>query len=95
MSTQPKHTPGPWSIGRSEWDGWHHTAPITAPNGEHVADGHNHADSLLIAAAPDMLETLETCIEVWDFHARTGDADTSDLYRWVKEAIDKARGEIA
>lgn len=85
-----KFTPGPWIIG---------TPP---PNGELTIGNQagmmvavattgfscpTAANASLIAAAPDLLEALETCI---DYGSMTGGEWVSDKAR---AAIAKARGE--
>lgn len=96
--SENKHTPGPWRVGNhySEVIG---DMPANPPfrgmtdecvkhyGGYLIAESCAEADARLIAAAPELLDALESCI---NYGAMTGD-------KWVTEkvldAIAKARGE--
>jgi len=91
-----KHTKGPWAWDEPpakshEGHNWIDSAPwLVDENGKDVLSGQivckSDYDALLIAAAPDLLEALEACM---DYGSITG-AD------WVAEkaraAITKAKG---
>ena len=80
-----KHTPGPWKTNYKD------LALVQAENGAPIARcdklfgvANIQANARLIAAAPDLLEALQSCL---DYGSMTGD-------EWVKEkaisAIKKA-----
>lgn len=87
MSTQ--HTPGPWFVAKEtdlqESDG----NVVVSPNGWEIRpDGYQKlgdemADLRLIAAAPDLLEALQSMVN----HL------TDDDYEIARAAIAKATGE--
>jgi len=89
------HTPGPWEVQKLNTSCHAGTIPITKP-GWGVAGreskliasvcgkaGEQESNAHLIAAAPDMLEALETIMDI-------GDKACRDIAR---AAIRKARGE--
>ena len=89
-----KHTPGPWQIiedGNNEIDEivdlWLRTVCFVE---------HNRQNSILIAAAPELLEEAEKLI---DLHAKAINGEQSDLVQWdsavlnLRSAIAKAKGE--
>lgn len=91
------HTPGPWtyddeSVTGSVWSG---NAPSGAwPTGVCVASvlgdsAESEANARLIAAAPELLEALEECLE---WIRQNGRPPTSELRQRVENAIAKARG---
>ncbi len=68
-----KHTPAPWDF----WSGYDHVdkflAEITAESGDIVVARYNHmidegeANARLIAAAPELLDALEACLDaLWE-----------------------------
>jgi hypothetical protein len=64
-----KHTPGPWCISAEVHIRADKTVPVllaTVNNSDNLKiNGHNwKANALLIAAAPDMLESLGTAVSV-------------------------------
>ena len=83
-----KHTPGPWRVERqnpSPTTGEYMVAGATAGYLAEVRDcggGNVLANATLIAAAPELLQALEACI---NYGSMTGDD-------WV---IEKARAAIA
>ena len=89
-----KHTPGPW-IHTEDDDNYH---AVTAGCGYHVNsddDGFeiagciSKANAHLIAAAPDLLEALEYCLDcLGDEFALPADCQSN-----ARAAIDRARGE--
>lgn len=63
-----KGTPGPWSMSSPPYDSipWHH---MYGPDGKHIMhmdrpDDEKIASVRLIAAAPDLLEALELCVDM-------------------------------
>lgn len=85
------HTPGPWEItenlGMDEaWCNWHRVGPVD------LMGGSANANSRLIAAAPDMLESLKMMVS--DFEQRVqvlgNKTDIAEV-----EAVTKARAVIA
>lgn len=82
-----EHTPGPWG-----WDDGHvfKRNPDGTSGGSiaHVYEtGHN--DAALIAAAPDLLDMLEACIDSQECNGYIG----VETMREAREAIAKATGE--
>lgn len=103
------HTPGPWKVtGLSGNDGdikiieadtrtvaW---TPITSDNGECLSN-QGKANARLIAAAPELLETLErlNLLEIESTEAGTVAEgpelrEWSDAFEQAREAIAKAKG---
>jgi hypothetical protein len=87
-----KHTAGPWHVGMKP-------GPIIyGPNGEQVADLRGErkttvieldeavANTKLIAAAPELLETLQDLVKAWDYKMGA---------KAVQLRIDLARAAIA
>ena len=104
MSTQ--HTPGPWiGAGPSFGDQFpRYTTEITTED-ERYGDGHiqicelpfhhhdeeNEANARLIAAAPDLLEALNSYLKA-GFGYSTDFNSQKEAYYKAKAAIDKATG---
>lgn len=108
MKTKTQHTPGPWKVDSGEIYG-----PSTLLNGEKYADmiaripvecrdgeiitREDEANARLIAAAPELLETLEQCVTVEGaacFRSIKDMARRLNAINWIaKEAISKAKGE--
>jgi len=101
-----KHTPGPWSF----WSGYNHVdkieAQVTAEDGDIVIASYNHMiaegenNARLIAAAPDLLGSLEDCVSELELYANTHHPKGADGARdhmvkimLARSAIAKARGE--
>ena len=100
MSTQTKHTPGPWAIGNT------HFVPGFSPDGMDwiiairntetgfacIAQGSTkekaEANARLIAAAPDL---LEACIDAAKFIMQ-GHGDQIAIWDTLNSAIAKAEG---
>jgi|SRR3984893_10094431 len=93
---QAQHTPGPW-----------HVSPDQANHGESLCvqtdDGfivvrvpsvhpHDNANAQIIAAAPDMLEVLESVAARWD---KDDDRDAPELGAAIRNVIKKAKVTIA
>jgi hypothetical protein len=53
-----KHTPGPWVVAEE--------AKIKHPEGTFIAQAQYWPDAYLIAAAPELLETLSTLLAMCD-----------------------------
>lgn len=87
----PKHTPGPWTI---DWSSAHQTinsedktiCNIHPPTFD--ADEEDRANARLIAAAPEMLNALDTAIQHLSKHGMS-----PELIKDLKQVYDKARGE--
>ena len=89
--SEAKHTTGPWNVPFREF------TKIKAANGAHIATCHKltnlvnlEANSRLIAAAPDLLDALQSIIEDIDSEFGT-DCD----YNKARAAIAKATGGSA
>jgi hypothetical protein len=95
METKPKqqsHTPGPWMIERGVITSPTRPVAKIQPTGEWL---HNvlSADAALIAAAPDMLEALESALPILLDESRKRPAPEWDaLVRSFRAAIAKATG---
>lgn len=99
-STKSVHTPGPWSAHKSRGlnsyeirggsaylaDVWGVDTPV--PNG--VAPGAVKANSLLIAAAPDMKDALQAIAE---FSELDGSPFALSAAKTARAAIAKAEGK--
>ena len=95
-----KHTPGPW-----RWDSY---GALIGPNMEDVLYAQemqntaglvvdNEANARLIAAAPELLESLEAVIGILDalwFPGREPNYVDSHPAAKAREVIAKARGEV-
>ena len=90
-----KHTPGPWSPGHPDQDddrqvvcslseGWSVVALQADP-----AKYEPEADARLIAAAPELLESLE---KLHSFFLSKGDVWTIEDQKAASKAIAKAKG---
>jgi hypothetical protein len=108
MSTEAKHTAGPWSYNILPLKSYHRVPEISIYN----ADGNefirqsydtysdqatlSEADACLIAAAPDMLEALEEVVALQEKH-RTSAIRTHIcmivLAEHARAIIAKAKGE--
>ena len=96
---ETKHTTGPWHTTKpSESNGYVWVNPIDGCCGEvatawSTSQGSAEANARLIAAAPDLLESLEMIVSEADsYTARTG----KPVYNWLDQAraaIAKAKGE--
>jgi hypothetical protein len=102
MSTETKHTPGPWSYNISPLKSYHRVPEISICNAdgqEFIRQSYDtysdqamllEGDACLIAAAPDMLEVLEEldeCASYWSqYDVPIG------IHDRIKRAIAKAKG---
>jgi hypothetical protein len=92
------HTPGPWHIGRrlrATVEGAEYATlfdsieiPAVAGGGIALVPAHHGADSLLIAAAPDLLEALRDLVNDFDRSVWTKDP----MLIKARAAIAKAEG---
>lgn len=100
MTTESKHTPGPWTVGVDEQD---HGRPYVKDAEGYVVcalifepgTGEPEANARLIAAAPDLLEALRACHDYLSCipeSAAGGDDDAVGLTRRAAAAISKATG---
>ena len=94
--TDAKHTPGPWEVTGTDTvqtaDGF-----VVAWGAHFDQDGKTEANARLIAAAPEMLETLERFVRVVDLRrAEVGvvptGIDVQRIEHYARAAIAKARG---
>ena len=92
-----KHTPGPWMVGYNDGSGRGYSADgsfdsiYVTHNGENaVATMFNgsHADARLIAAAPDLLESLIQVVTLLDHP----DCPYRNSIEIARRAIKKAEG---
>jgi hypothetical protein len=101
--TKVEYTKGPWSYTKIENDGYHEPAKVLAHDKETlVADcfclnglssEESEANARLIAAAPELLEALETCFDNAKLFNRDTDACWVVVRDMCEAAIRKARGE--
>lgn len=96
-----KHTPGPWRMHRHHKpisNQWIFQVVTDEEYGEIVAgtctnpqrpEDVREADAHLIAAAPDLLEALENCVDLIELISPI----EGDEIRRARAAIAKARGE--
>lgn len=92
-----KHTKGPWKAEqhKSKLEIWSNSVKIAIVNQDHVLEetADDNANAQLIAAAPELLEVLESiysCVVFNDgpeINLRKVEIDT------ISKAIKKARGE--
>ena len=98
MSESNKFTPGPWNnMPKTEYvpickqdEAGLALGFINSTNLERTAEGK--ANAYLIAAAPDLLEALETLLQAFD-GAFAGAYGRGPLYIAANSAINKARGQ--
>ena len=93
-----KHTPGPWRVGYLDCNKqsvvmsehieiatcWHHSVGSI--------EKEMHANAALIAAAPDLLETLQVLLSLHDACVDTADAWNASMEE-ARAAIAKATGD--
>lgn len=99
-----KHTPGPWEIV------WHEQRPtqalIMAENKDTLIAFVNwpgmrplsvlHANARLIAAAPELLNSLKEVLAAWTYEANQGDGideEHDSIYEKAKKLIAKTEGD--
>lgn len=102
--SETKHTPGPWigagpSFGDqlprytteivTEWEDEDDQRPMICTLPFRHYDHENEANARLIAAAPELLEALETCLVLMDY----GGTWTVEEQNTARAAIAKAKGE--
>jgi hypothetical protein len=96
MSAQ--HTPGPWTVNKT-------AALINAPDSESICllrwpttvrtEVETKANATLIAAAPDLLDALETLNLVIGLTPIKGNLEAlQEACDHAREAIKKAKGEL-
>lgn len=100
-NNKAKHTPGPWIYTNWGKDG--DEANIRAKDGENtlhigvVSFRNVDANARLIAAAPELLEALESILKtlnaVTEHTPYNGIVETTDSYKNAISAIAKAKGE--
>ena len=103
MEQKAAHTPAPWHFKKLAMHDGGHVVMFTAQNGQRThrldcAGEFKEADARLIAAAPQLLEALQTTAEnlrSWKA-ANGGGIKTFDSWlEVVEEAIAKAKGGAA
>lgn len=93
-----KHTPGPWRVdeGGTEMGGKFSINTASQYVAETIGgfeDGVQEANALLIAAAPDLLESLRAFVSPWDGDSVEEIESQSGLATSVR--IEQARAAIA
>jgi len=95
-----KHTPGPWIAELYEYacyfdgvtrDGWDVKGPNKVPDYEHPL--YKEDDARLIAAAPDLLEALQTIVKSLADQDDEGLIEHAEPMIAARTAIAKATGE--
>lgn len=108
MSTQAKHTPGPWSAvsyvnGKIALEDDQGLGTIALVDTVHTIKDprEQEANARLIASAPELLEALElaaqalqSCYEV-DSYPANGGTEQDKALATARAAIAKAKGETA
>src|SRR3990167_5959705 len=89
-----KHTPGPWKAveyrGGMDIRAGDITLFISAGNGHNIT--HAKPNACLIAAAPDLLETLRHILSLADENAKGVDGYEL-ISQWASKAIDRTTGQ--
>jgi hypothetical protein len=96
MQTKPKHTPGPWNVGLWSFQNIRDPQAIFAngcriPICQSIMGGdleEADANAALIAAAPQLLATLEKVSAYW-----AGGDVPADLHAEMLAVIRQAKGE--
>lgn len=93
-----QHTPGPWEVSGngiwavSQWNARFRLATVTTPSPMNGVDWE--ANAKLIAAAPKMLEALESIIRIAAL--RDDNVERPEgLFELLRDAAGTARGAIA
>ena len=97
MNQTTKHTPAPWKVYKA---GTHskysaHIIPVAGPAIAHLKEGRNdiqEANANLMAAAPELLQTLESLVSQYDKEA-CSIQDYRDLLEKAAAVAKKARGK--
>lgn len=93
------HTEGPWSVAETRHN---YDTVIRGPKGEPIAlaliagytKQEGAANTVLLAAAPDLLEALQVMVRDYSAaHASCGDLEMSPALFQAQRAIDRATGE--
>ena len=91
--SEPKHTPGPWEADESRAMTAINTADkhVAMVNISHqVSIAEHHANARLIAAAPEMLDALESLVSCI---SETRGSDAYLALIAARDAITKAKGQ--
>ena len=88
--TDTKHTPGPWVVTQDNKGSLDDYCIGTGQRIDEVATCSKR-DAHLIAAAPDLLESLELALEYMGYH--NGEYDCQDKLDLINAAIAKAKGK--
>ena len=91
-----KHTPGPWKIGRTDFDNTGEVIEINASDGTTVAHilsqdqitDHEKADARLIVAAPELLKALRWSVD----HEGECIGDHAKILKAAKALLAKIKG---
>ena len=95
-----KHTPGPWNFYDDSNDGKTNRIEIVAVGKTvariyHSVPAEDLPNARLIAAAPDLLEALETALDGWQREFEYLAKRTPEWVTKARAAIAKATGEQA
>jgi hypothetical protein len=86
------HTPAPWKVfympASSDADGEHHFALVANKNKSTIAE--NYSNARLMAAAPDLLEALQTIVA----NASSVQLDPQWAVQVARNVIAKVTGEM-
>ena len=86
---EKRYTPGPWRLGRGHKTGTPRTVMPVLRRDSLIRSQNYEANAHLIAAAPDLLEALES-IQAW-----VTDEGFEDTHEGVAEICAQARAAIA
>lgn len=93
--TKQKHTPAPWEYNEGKPIGYWPYVQRGDSGGNAIQSAisleNAHADAKLYAAAPDLLEALEECLN--HLYNPFEPENQSSLYLMAKKAISKATGK--
>ena len=91
-----QHTPGPWFANKSELDACSSLVSIRTVNGGYeITKDVGYQNASLIAAAPDLLAALESCVRSINMMPRTKQAEDIQAECGMFSAVSSARAAIA
>ncbi len=99
----PKHTPGPWTLSNTLggkpsliWHVMAETGPAVAIVAKvHMTQAEHDANARVIAAAPEMLQSLEGCLRALDLAMERAEGDCFGVgHNDAMDSMDAARALI-
>jgi len=96
-----QHTPGPWECSHTSNYAHDYRLHLSKSNMPFEGNDTARANARLIAAAPDLLDTLERAIARWPEFDSDAEISGAELVDWFgafrencKTAVNKARGRL-